>query len=153
MRALYGDILSRIAETPRWWDENGVPRFDDFHPTAIPDIYANEAVLYRVRCQQCGRAFDVADSWSWGRAVVGQVGPITTERLQASRLSSRVPAGRLSYGDPPRHGGEECSAGDSMTSEAVLVLQFWRREGLDWERVPSLEGRGLEDGGTVEARL
>ena len=26
------DITERIAETPKWWDENGAPRYMEFEP-------------------------------------------------------------------------------------------------------------------------
>jgi hypothetical protein len=40
----YEDILSRIAEPPRGFDEHGVPRYCDFAPHRIANIYAREIV-------------------------------------------------------------------------------------------------------------
>jgi hypothetical protein len=32
----YDDIKSRIDDDPKWYDENGVPRYDDFHSKGCP---------------------------------------------------------------------------------------------------------------------
>ena len=56
----YEDILSRIAEPPRWFDEQGVPRYCEFAPHHIANIYANECALLAIECQSCGRPFIVA---------------------------------------------------------------------------------------------
>jgi len=45
----YEDILSRIAEPPRWFDEQGVPRYCEFAPHCIANIYADECALSRHR--------------------------------------------------------------------------------------------------------
>jgi len=60
----YSDITNLIEEQPKWWDENGVPRYETFHPNLLPDIYADEAVLYLIECQNCKREFEVAESFS-----------------------------------------------------------------------------------------
>ena len=62
MKNNYSDITSRIAQEPDWYDENGTPRYGEFHPKQLPDIYANEAVLYKISCQNCGTQFKVAES-------------------------------------------------------------------------------------------
>jgi hypothetical protein len=49
----YEDIISRIAEPPRWYDEQGVPRYCDFAPNVIGNIYANECVLLEIECSGC----------------------------------------------------------------------------------------------------
>jgi DNA-directed RNA polymerase subunit N (RpoN/RPB10) len=60
MLSNYEDILSRIAEPPRWFDEQGVPRYCDFAPHHIANIYADECALLAIACQSCGRPFIVA---------------------------------------------------------------------------------------------
>ena len=134
MRAAYTDITTRIAEAPKWWDENGVPRYSVFHPDDTPNIYAREAVLYEIECQECGQIFEVGEDWSWwpGREV---------------RLSEFAQKRLLHYGDPPRHGGlTGCHAGDTMSSTPRRILQFWSMgEGLgEWRRVSELEGVRLD---------
>lgn len=133
MLAAYDDIRSRIPEEPKWFDSNGVPRYDAFSPEAVPDIYANEAVLYRIQCQACGLAFDVADELSSTDIILKRGTP----------LHEQITTGSLHYGDPPRHGvngdtGHLC-AGDTMNCEDIRVLEYWRRESLDWERDQRLE--------------
>ena len=56
----YEDILSRIAEPPRWFDEQGVPRYCEFAPDRIANIHAQECALLAIECQSCGRPFIVA---------------------------------------------------------------------------------------------
>ena len=45
MKANYADILIRIKEEPKWYDENGTPRYEKFHPSFSPDIYAREGKI------------------------------------------------------------------------------------------------------------
>lgn len=131
----YRDIISRISEPPKWWDSNGVPRYDDFHPHDVPNIYAKEAVLYRIDCQACGEQFLVAQQWA---ATYGSLRP----------LSEWVAEGKLHYGDPPIHGG--LCVGTTMNCEDRYTIQFWRQEdnktdwGVHWIRVPELEGIKLD---------
>jgi hypothetical protein len=134
VRAAYTDITTRIVEAPKWWDENGVPRYSVFSPDDTPNIYAREAVLYEIECQECGQTFEVAEDWSWwpGREIP---------------LSEFVKKRLLHYGDPPRHGGRKgCRAGDTMNSIPRRVLQFWSLAGSggEWIRVGELEGVRLD---------
>lgn len=118
MHENYKDITSRIAEPPKWWDENGAPRYDEFHPDYCPDIYAHTVILLRISCQNCGRQFDV--------------------EMSASAFSELNPR-TAHYGDPPAH---NCT-GDSMNCEDLAVLQVWRRltSLKEWKRHPKLEGK------------
>jgi hypothetical protein len=50
----YEDILSRIAEPPRWFDARGVPRYCDFAPDRIADIYTRECALQNPRQEPIG---------------------------------------------------------------------------------------------------
>ena len=45
MHQHYKDILDRIDEAPTWFDDYGVPRFGDFSPSRLGNIYAYEAAL------------------------------------------------------------------------------------------------------------
>jgi hypothetical protein len=133
MRAAYGDITQRIAEEPKWWDENGVPRYSVFSPDDTPNIYAREAVLYLIACQECGAEFEVTEDWSWWPG-------------RETPLSQVLQTGLLHYGDPPRHGGPQgCRAGDTMNSIPKRVLQFWRQEQGEWRRVAELEAVRLDE--------
>lgn len=135
MHETYSDITIRLGE-PCWYDEQAVPRYCAFDPKWLADIYAREAVLLRIECQACGRAFDVAmsyaefDSFKYGKPIAS--------------LASRVADGTIHYGDPPN--AECCAAGPTMNSEPRRVLEFWRYEHGRWTRVPELERELPEDG-------
>ena len=49
----YLDISSRIAEAPTWFDECAVPRYCQFYPQYMANIYAREGVLVEIACQFC----------------------------------------------------------------------------------------------------
>jgi hypothetical protein len=62
MHTTYADILDRINEPPKWFDEHAVPRYCDFAPREVAYIYAQEAVLVLIHCQNCKAGFRVAFS-------------------------------------------------------------------------------------------
>jgi len=126
MHASYDDIISRIAEKPTWWDENGTPRYGAFAPDACPDIYASDVVLLEIGCQDCDRHFRVEMHYGPWQRMYGTMS-----------LEAAVRDGVIHYGDPPSHGCE--GAGDTMNSIPHRVLEFWRHEAFDWKRVPELE--------------
>lgn len=127
MKQTYKDIVSRISEPPTWWDHNGVPRYGDFHPDLSPDIYADECVLFLIRCQNCQREFNVELSRS--EHDLGWKG----DPLES--LEECIP--EIFYGDPPNVGC--CPSGPTMTSESIRILQFWKRERFDWIRMKEHE--------------
>lgn len=138
MKPNYSDITSRLGE-PLWWDENGVPRYEAFHPS-LCDVYADYAALMIVTCQACGRQFNVAvtrreyvESFEQGCL-----------KLTPTTLPTVEDAGHFYYGDPPRHKtgpteSGECLAGDTMTSDPRQILEFWQQEDWEWKRKPELE--------------
>jgi hypothetical protein len=124
----YTDITERIAETPKWWDENGVPRYEDFEPRRAANIYAIEVVLLDIACFMCLRRFQVALS--------GQGGAHRDEK--GISLADQIRSGDIDYCDPPNYGN--CRDGSSTGCLNLAVLQYWRRDFMrDWERHPSLE--------------
>jgi hypothetical protein len=134
VREAYDDITSRLGE-PQWWDENGTPRYCDFDPHHLSDVYADECCLLLIACQECGRRFKVAMSdGAWERA------------LRGGGLSLRedIEGGWLHYGDPPFHDeGEEraCLAGPTMNCDDLEVLEYWSRVAAsEWTRDSALEG-------------
>lgn len=149
----FKDITSRIAEPPKWWDEHGVPRFCDFAPTEVADIYANEAALVLITCQNCGHEFEVAISLSdmdkieaMGRYEAKGLDTLrAAEKAWELSLARMIKEKTIHYGDPPNTGC--CAAGPTMNSEPRRVLQYWERGrtdakgkmNFDWERDPSLE--------------
>lgn len=126
MKHSYDDITSRIEEKPAWWDEHGVPRYGEFEPGAVPDIYAREAVLFLVECQCCRREFHVCKT-SRSR---------TPER-DVPLLQAQIGKRWLEYGDPPNVGC--CPAGATMNSVTRRVLQYWSRSDGEWKRNPEFE--------------
>ena len=125
----YGDITSRIPEPPKWFDEEAVPRYCEFSPEEVANIYAREVVLAEIACQACGQRFPVAFSQAY---------PFDFHTGKpAPSLADRVKDGTLHSGDPPNVGC--CASGPTMNSEPLAVVEFWRQEKFDWRRVPELE--------------
>lgn len=132
----YSDIRSLINREPTWFDESSVPRYCNFHPDRVANIYAVEVALAEVSCQGCGKTFLVAFS-----------GVDATEMVVSKAIRSKS----LHYGDPPNV--QCCDAGPSMNSVRRKVHEYWSRherkylEGnqilddafLRWKRDPSLE--------------
>ena len=87
----YDDILSRIVDPILWWDDNGVPRYCEFHPGKC-GVYDEVVALVEVCCQSCRQLFRVA---------------VTFDRYSRERLGDRykLPTngdiGSFHYGDPP----------------------------------------------------
>lgn len=118
----YDDIRSQLGE-PLWWDEWAVPRYWDFSPRHIADIYANQACLVRIACARCGKQFKVA---------------MSSSSLSVMALQQRIAEKTLYFGDPPNMGC--CRAGPTMTSDMLNVIEFWRHNANGtWQRDQSLE--------------
>lgn len=123
----YADIIKATGgKNPKWWDENGVPRFGKHHPKESADIYAKEVALVEIRCQNCPKKFLVQMTWSY-------MDDIRYARA-AGPMSKRVDS--LHYGDPPRH---EDPAGNTMNCYDLRVVEFWAQKDYEWVRVPELE--------------
>lgn len=112
----YADIRRRIAEPPKWWDENAVPRYCDFGPDAVANIYARQVVLAEIACQACGARFLVAFSQAHAYDFL--------RGEQVPTLAEQVRGGTLHYGDPPNDGC--CLSGPTMNSEPLRVVEFWQ---------------------------
>lgn len=144
----YTDIRGLTHITPKWHDENGVPRYCDFHPNHLANVYAGEAVLILIKCQGCGTPYDVALSenvlvdklWDGAR------------KSRIAFISDLIANKSLHYGDPPNT--RCCAAGATMNSIPVCVLQYWVRPYIklvwpdnnitepdlfDWVRDPTFE--------------
>ena len=118
----YEDILSRIAEPPRWFDEQGVPRYCDFAPRRIANIYARECALVAIECQSCGRPFIVAlDTGTANSNVISSPGHEPPWRSLAEIIRSH----QIEYRDPPNV--ECCGVGAMQTSITRRVLEYWER--------------------------
>lgn len=129
----YDDIVEKLGR-PFWWDEVGCPRYKKFHPSLCNNIYASQAVLLEIACQNCAVRMTVALSWD------------KAEGLFSSRecpdLEKRVKEGWIHYGDPPAHEftpGKLCHSGMTMNCIDIRVCEFWKREDFEWKRTPELE--------------
>ena len=121
----YADIRDLINKDPVWFDENAVPRYCEFGPKHVANIYADECVLLRIECQACGHEFGSGEMVS--EAMGGHA---------SLALSMRIVRKGIGYGDPPRGC---CDVGATMTSESVKVLQYWHRVNHEWKRECSCE--------------
>ena len=128
----YADIRDLINKDPVWFDENAVPRYCEFGPKHVANIYADECVLLRIECQACGHEFDVAMSRSGSGEMVSEA----MGGHASLALSMRIVRKGIGYGDPPRGC---CDVGATMTSESVKVLQYWHRVNHEWKRECSCE--------------
>lgn len=119
MRHDYSDITGLTDTTPKWYDENGVPRYCDFHPDHMANIYASEAVLAAIKCQGCQAEFRVAFS------ELNQNHKLWDERkkMRIAFLSDLILDRTLHYGDPPNT--RCCHAGPSMNSTPISVIEYW----------------------------
>lgn len=146
MHCAYDDIRGRIREEPKWWDERMVPRYCDFSPEKVADVYAEEAALVLIACQSCGYEFKVAFSHSSLSAMARHLGPGRTHfhpsewfKVPARTLARDIEEKTIGCGDPPNIGC--CMAGPTMSSNVVGVLEYWRRrrKTMEWARDTSLE--------------
>lgn len=137
----YDDIRDLTSEEPRWHDENGVPRYARFHPSMVPDVYADEAVLLAIRCQACGRGYAVSLSSDGPHEAVTKVleGGKDVEIVR-DRLARQIEEGVIHYGDSPCW-AEDCASGATMNCEDIRVLEYWSRVNVDreWRRNPTYE--------------
>ena len=112
MKHHYRDIRDRLGQ-PAWWDEVGVPRYCDFGPNEVNDVYARQSVLMLIICQSCGLSFQVALSWG-----------LADEAARRPTLVEAVEQNTIHYGDPPNV--LCCSPGPTMNSIPKQVIEFWR---------------------------
>ena len=129
MKNGYGDVVAAAGE-PAWYDENGVPRYQEFHPYGCVNKRALEAFLVEVRCQACGRAYPVAITWDGNPQYLA--GMALGPGLPLSQGHS-APNSSLHYGDPPNVGC--CNSGHTMSSDFVRIIQAWTREKLRWQKL------------------
>jgi len=117
------DSCSCVVQ-PRWWDENGTPRFAVHHPSLCADIGASEVALVKIACQACLQVFEVQMSWGMRRAAEhaafghGQHGGSPAIHV-VTELSDFVEARTLHYGDPPYHEHARCTRSRSCAAARV----------------------------------
>jgi hypothetical protein len=130
MFADYFDILSRITKDPLWFDSHGVPRYDLFRPEDMPDVNATEVCLMRIGCPACHHRFLV------GMSPIFLIGNAETDRL-----AKLIELKTVGYGNPPQHrtfNNWRCS-GNTMISESIRIIEYWRKVRENWTRDPAFE--------------
>lgn len=129
----YADIRSRIPTPPLWFDENAVPRYSDFAPRELSNIYADEGALVEIACQSCQMRFKVAFSRSTMDDIRARMAG-----FEPKPLADLIKENTIHYGDPPNVGC--CPAGPTMNSDPLHVLEYWQRgDDFEWRRDPALE--------------
>jgi len=108
MKPKYKDIIEKAGD-PLWFDEKGVPRYVEFHPTHCVMTSAREAVLAEITCQGCGSLFLVA----------------ITRKNDPDGCLTGTGSNILSYGDPPNIGC--CASGPTMTGDLCRIVEVWIR--------------------------
>jgi len=143
MKASYKDIKRRIKEPVLWYDYNGTPRYDKFHPSLSPNIYADEVILLEISCQNCGRRFLVEMNCSkLSTDFFGERMEPFSERIKKWKESKKELKEKgmhiwppVHYGDPPIH---NC-IGDTMNCYDLEIVEFWHRPEFDWHRKKEYE--------------
>lgn len=138
----YSDIRSLIYVPPKWWDEHAVPRYCDFSPDNLANIYAEECCLLLICCQQCGTEFKVAMSIDPMEkyANIDKSKPDQIPFMETyDWLAEEIRSNEIHYGDPPNI--DCCGAGPTMNSVPKRVIEYWRKsiENWSWQRDSSLE--------------
>ena len=130
----YKDIRDRIPECPKWFNEYAVPRYCEFHPDNVANIYAEEVALVLIECQDCRQEFIVAFSQSvMDRVRFDMIHPGTLYQTIADKIKDKT----IHYGDPPNT--DCCAAGPTMNSNPIRVLEYWSKKHLDWKRDKTFE--------------
>jgi len=125
MLCSYKDIKDEIDRVPVWYDEKGVPRYCEFHPDRVNDIYAREVILIWIECQSCGQKFKVA---------------ISQDKMGIHKLNSFKDWDQecIHYGDPPRH---DDNIGETMSCLDLEILEYWEQGKTEWNRLKEYEGK------------
>lgn len=125
----YSDIINHADTEPIWFDQNGVPRFESFHPQML-GVYTKYALYATIACQSCGKRFNVGCGYNAYDFLYDG----TIQHYELDKLAKN-----FHYGDPPPHG----CMGDTMNCEDIETLQVYELnldDGYNWVRVPELEG-------------
>lgn len=137
MHGTYEDIIKRIDEPPKWYDENGTPRYDAPRPDLAPNIYASQVIFMLIKCQNCEKEFVV--EMSYERNYPERELASFTERLE--NIPKNYVIFPIHYGDPPRHG----CIGDTMNSIPLKILELWEEKKGVWKKNEKWSGVDITD--------
>lgn len=157
MHCVFKDIIKKLG-MPKWSDHSGFPRYGEFSPKNVSNIYAGAVFLIEIACQACYRKMDVAVSFSIQRLCLNeQYRKIWDEIAKENnipdgklifgkhwqdffrKLSKDELLTMLHYGDPPRH---DCSgAGETMSCIDLKIKECWIKnsETHKFERIEEFE--------------
>ncbi len=125
----YKDIRKLIDKPPLWFDEHGVPRYCEFHPDNVSNIYAEEVALLLIECQGCSKKYRVAVSHDRMQNIVRGTEYESYKEYQVDDFA---------YGDAPCFETDSQCAGSTMTSDTIAILEIWERNSetnLEWRKV------------------
>lgn len=136
----YYDIISKLG-SPKWFDNNGVPRYEDFVPW-LCGVYVDYIAYINLRCQGCNNSFMVTVERRKFR-LYPEIAQTNLPNKETGDL------GDFHYGDPPRHNTDgtfhpanwdlHC-VGVTMNSYPARIVEFWlKNQDHDWERDPTKE--------------
>lgn len=136
MHRSYKEILDRIEEPPKWWDENAVPRYVDFAPEQM-GVYDDCVVFALISCQHCAQEFKVAMSDNhMERFKYWKLWLEKDGKGAQSKPNPRSIAIGFHYGDPPNH---DC-VGDTENCNDIEILEVWaKNNNYKWERHKDIE--------------
>lgn len=131
----FSDIRSRIDEEPSWYDDNGTPRYGEFHPDLISSIYATEVSLIDVMCSICFKRFSCAkyiDISVLADFAISNNGNPTIKKASIGAWDEACDLDLIKYkymckwdDDPPNHISDGCHIGSCSLSMTLGVIQYW----------------------------
>lgn len=142
MHCSYQDITEKLGE-PKWWDEYGVPRYCDFSPDKVADIYADQVALVIIECSGCGKYLPVAWSFSKPHILCFVPGhPSGPDCIAEITYPTEKDPGSVGFGDAPAHNNTEggyCRLGCVMSTDVRQIKEFWSRDKMEWKRHKEFE--------------
>ena len=156
MHNSYEDIIilgSELGKEPIWWDENAVPRYCQFHPKEVANIYASEVCLLLIECQGCQFKFKVAMCFDKHHMIMNfirlsflskglreEIDKFSKDSEAYDKvcndysLKNRIVDKTIHYGDPPNY-DKCCASGATMNCIDLRVLEYWTKDGQhNWVR-------------------
>lgn len=128
MYPLYKELREKLGE-PLWVDQNGVPRYCEFHPDIASEIYGDWVALMEVECQSCGKVFKCARGVCRVMEVIKSRGQVQLENTAAQMIPYLI-----GWGDAPWHdadgneaGFDNQCAGTTMSTD-ILSFRVWYKD-------------------------
>ncbi len=125
----YQDITTKLGE-PIWYDEYKVPRYCEFSPQQIAEIYANEVALVLTQCDHCHKQFKIAYSSDLLESISAPF----------NYLKNHITKNDMQCGLPPNDTCFEIAFPNGLAMP-IKVLEYWCKspETKQWERDSTYE--------------